>query len=184
MITFIEHKDASYNGRTWDNASADATIAIATRFESAGEILTKRYVKEQKKVYIPVDISKELDLSNDTIKRIANELNLSSNHNVIDTSITLNIAGNGIYTMKGFYSQEVLDEYVYKLLKTVFESSHCLVSISLIRSGGQTGLDEAGAKAGVRLGIPTLIVCPKGWKFRNLKGEDIANEEQFKARFL
>jgi hypothetical protein len=33
------------------------------------------------------------------------------------------------------------------------------------------------------LGIPTSILAPKGWKFRDVSGTDISNEQQFKARF-
>ena len=96
-----------------------------------------------------------------------------------DTTQTLNIAGNGIYTMKGKYTQEQIDEFTYKLLGRVY-SEHGFKSI---RTGGQTGFDEAGAKAGIRLGIPTLVLAPKGWKFRNINGVDISNEKLFKERF-
>jgi hypothetical protein len=33
------------------------------------------------------------------------------------------------------------------------------------------------------LGIPTTILAPKGWTFRNISGRDISNEQQFKERF-
>ena len=35
----------------------------------------------------------------------------------------------------------------------------------------------------MKLGIPTTVNAPKGWKFRNEKGDDISNEQQFKERF-
>jgi predicted NAD-dependent protein-ADP-ribosyltransferase YbiA (DUF1768 family) len=97
--------------------------------------------------------------------------------------ISLNIAGNGIYTLKGKYTQEEVDEFTYKLLKAVVESPELENKILSIRTGGQTGFDEAGAKAGMRLGIPTMILAPKGWKFRNAKGQDISDEKAFKDRF-
>jgi hypothetical protein len=56
--------------------------------------------------------------------------------------------------------------------------------ITSIRTGGQTGIDEAGAKAGLRLGIPTTVLAPKGWTFRDINSKDISNEKQFKDRFL
>lgn len=183
-ITFREHRDPSYVGRTKENASADATIAIAANFNSAGEKLTKKLVEEQKKVYIPIDISKELDLSEDLIKNIVKKLNCSTKGNLIDNSIILNIAGNGIYALKNRYTQELLDSYLRILLLSILASKELKVKIKLIRTGGQTGLDEAGAKAGVFHEIPTLVVCPYGWKYRNLLGEDIADETQFKNRFL
>lgn len=76
------------------------------------------------------------------------------------------------------------DELVYMFLLNVVNSPDLKVKISAIRTGGQTGIDEAGAKAGVRLGIPTSILAPKCWRFRNEKGEDISDENLFKNRFM
>ena len=184
MINFREHKEPGYAGRTKDNASAHATIAIAVDFESAGEKLTKRLVEEGKRVYLPVDISEGLVLDEELVKFLASGLNSSLRGNLFDNEIVLNIAGNGIYTMKGRYTQKDLDDYVYELLNSVFSHSSLRARVIRIRTGGQTGLDEAGAKAGDKLGIETLVVCPKGWKFRSLEGIDICNEREFKSRFL
>ena len=97
---------------------------------------------------------------------------------------TLNIAGNGIYTMRDAgWNQEEVDLMTYRILKGVIESPNLKNKIVSIRTGGQTGFDEAGAKAGIRLGIPTTILAPKGWTFRDINGKDISNEQQFKARF-
>ena len=184
MITFREHSDPGYAGRTKDNASAHATIAIAVNFGSAGEKLTKSLVEEKKRTYLPVDISTGLSIDDALVLFLAKGLNASLKGNLLDNEIVLNIAGNGIYTMKGQYKQEELDNYVYELLKRVLESTELRAKVIRVRTGGQTGLDEAGAKAAVRLGIETLVVCPKGWKFRNLEGEDVSDEARFKARFL
>ena len=81
------------------------------------------------------------------------------------------------------YSQQQVDEFTYQLLKAVVNSPNLRNRIISVRTGGQTGFDEAGAKAGMRLGLPTLILAPKGWKFRNESGQDISDEIQFKARF-
>jgi hypothetical protein len=183
MITFREHRDAGYAGRTADNASAHATIAIAANFDSAGEKLTKRLVEEKKKIYISIDISEKLDRGEDVVEKIVKGLNSSMKGNLLDNEITLNIAGNGAYTMKGQYSQKDLDEYVYDLLRRTLESPNLRARIVRVRTGGQTGIDESGAKAGEKLGIETLIVCPKGWKFRTLEGEDVSDEKKFKSRF-
>ena len=182
-IIFKEHRDSSYVGRTKENASADATIAIACNFNSAGEKLTKQLVEAQGKVYIPVDINGSLEISDKCVEFIVKRLNSSLYGNLLDNSITLNIAGNGIYTMRGKYRQDDLDTYVYNLLLKVLNSPNLKCIIKLIRTGGQTGLDEAGAKAGVKLGIDTLVVCPKGWLYRDLSGSDISDEHLFKIRF-
>ena len=322
-ISFIEDTSTKYQPRTMKNAAADATIAIAIDFSSAGEKLTKSSVESQGKVYIPIDIKTNFEITDDIVNDVVDKLNsviklpesyyedlsklpwyqrelieaggiksakvnfdnldqsgsnwleasaLRSNIRVfveelriaessiervltgqnakdalklipkvkeyrklntqrimpergpddtkryaqlsreihdevvrlvnaeygnIATSfysgvherdmpsnkITLNMAGNGIYTMKGKYTQEQLDEYVYQLLSAVINSENLKNKIISIRSGGQTGIDEAGAKAGMRLGIPTTILAPKGWTFRPINGKDKSSESEFKARF-
>lgn len=183
MITFREHADSGYVGRTKENASAHATIAIACNFESAGEKLTRKCVEGYDKVYIPIDINAGLGIDDSIVNFVVKRLNSSNKGNLLENEITLNIAGNGMYTLKGKYRQEDLDEYVYNLLSRVLESKDLRVKISQIRTGGQTGLDESGAKASLRLGIDTLIVCPKGWLYRGLDGNDVRDEKLFKSRF-
>jgi len=85
--------------------------------------------------------------------------------------------------MKGKYTQEQVDDFTYELLKQVIDSPNLKTKIESIRTGGQTGFDEAGTKAGIKLGLPTLTLAPKGWTFRNVNGRDISNESLFKARF-
>ena len=177
-ISFVEDTSTKYQPRTMKNAAADATIAIAVDFESAGEKLTKSSVESQGKVYIPIDIKTNFEITGDIVNEIVNSLN-----NIGKDNITLNMAGNGIYTMKGKYTQAQLDEYVYQLLSAVINSENLKNKIISIRSGGQTGIDEAGAKAGMRLGIPTTILAPKGWTFRPINGKDKSSESEFKARF-
>jgi len=173
-VEFTEDNSPGYKDRTMRNAaSADATIAIAVDFSSAGEKLTKSSVIGQNKKYIPVDAN-GLKVTNDMIKSVVFALKSSN-------AKTLNIAGNGLYTMKGKYTQEQIDAFTYDLLKSVVNSPG--IKIESIRSGGQTGFDEAGIKAGNKLGIPTIVLAPKGWKFRNIDGKDISNEKLFKDRF-
>jgi hypothetical protein len=62
QIDFQEHSKSDYPSRTKVNASADATIAIAIDFETPGEKLTKRSVKEQNKKYIPISLAKPEDI--------------------------------------------------------------------------------------------------------------------------
>jgi predicted NAD-dependent protein-ADP-ribosyltransferase YbiA (DUF1768 family) len=164
-----------YRNRTIKNASADATIAIAVNFETPGEKLTKSSVVNQGKKYIPID-AKVLEVTESRVNKVVDMLNSVN-------AKTLNIAGNGIYTMKGLYTQEQLDEFSYQLIKAITESPNLKNKIVSIRSGGQTGFDEAGAKAGIRLGIPTTVLAPKGWSFRNIDSMDISNEKMFKERF-
>jgi len=174
-IDFQEEQTSGYRNRTIKNASADATIAIAVDFNSAGEKLTKSSVLNQKKLYIPLDAN-SLVVTQDRVNKIVQMLNSVK-------AKTLNIAGNGIYTMKGRYTQEQIDNFTYELLNKVLNSPLLINKIESIRSGGQTGFDEAGAKAGIKLGLPTIVLAPKEWTFRNINGQDISNEQQFKDRF-
>lgn len=98
--------------------------------------------------------------------------------------IALNIAGNGIYTLAGKYTQKDLDNFVYKLLEAVMSSPDLKVKIGSVRTGGQTGFDEAGAKAAAKLGLPVIVHTTLDWKYRNAAKQDVSNEKSFKARFL
>ena len=174
-IIFAEDQSPGYAVRTRRNASADATIALAVDFNSAGERLTKKSVVGQGKLYIPID-AKDITVKDD---RVAKIVILFNEHNIK----TLNIAGNGIYTMDRFHTQEEVDLFVFRLLYRVISHPNLVNKIEHIRTGGQTGFDEAGAKASRDLGIKTYVLAPKGWKFRDLTGKDISNEQLFKQRF-
>lgn len=181
-ISFQESTSADYGDRTRKNAKADATIALAADFDSLGEKLTRRTVEKLNKKYIGISVSSkatsnDLKVDQKAVDFVVNELNEVN-------AKTLNIAGNGLYTMKDLgYTQEDLDVMVYSLLKAVVESPKLKTKIESVRTGGQTGFDEAGAKAAIKLGIPTIVLAPKGWKFRDISSKDISNEELFKARF-
>jgi hypothetical protein len=174
-ITFEEDTTFGYASRTRKNASADATIAIATDFKTGGERLTKQLVLEQRKLYIPID-GHDLSVTKERVDKIVRLLNSVN-------ATTLNIAGNGTYTLKNHYFQSDCDAFVYTLLQEVITHPELKNRIRLIRTGGQTGFDEAGAKAGARLNIPTLVLAPRGWVFRYITGTDVADEQLFKSRF-
>jgi hypothetical protein len=182
-IKFIENYSESYVIRTKLNCCSDVTIAFATDWDSKGEILTKNSVKFLNKKWIGIDL-KNLELGKERMWKVYKKLlsSFEENRNKNIQGITVNIAGNGVYTLlpKGI-TQEILDDFVYKLL---FEFNTLLNdSITLIRSGGQTGADESGIKAALKLGIPCEVNFPKGWKFRNSEGKDIFNKELFLERF-
>ena len=114
--------------------------------------------------------------------KVAKELGKFKQNN---KEVILNIAGNGIYSMPN-YTQEQVDTFTYELLKAVVNSPNIKVNITLVRSGGQSGFDEAGIKAGMKLGIPTFILAPKKWQYMiisNGKNTSIADEVKFKERF-
>ena len=93
----------------------------------------------------------------------------------------LNISGNGIYTLnrKGV-DQAQADEFVTRVLVTLRDKG---VNISSIRSGGQTGIDEAGIAAAEAIGIPATVHAPRGWIYRGTDNVDMRGEAAFKKRF-
>lgn len=168
MINILQHSSSSYKPRTEINVkSSDVTIAIAVNFNSAGEILTKNLSIKHKKKYISIYPSVPLYPN---IELLVSELNSIK---LLIPEININIAGNGIYTLKGVMNQKYCDEYTYRLLKGVVEHPNLKNKIISIRSGGQTGFDEAGIKSGIKLGINTIALLPHGYLFRDIYGKDI-----------
>lgn len=172
MILFKECEIAGYKARTIENAKADVTLAIATDFNTPGEICTRNAVKQHRNTYIQVDLNTMMTMNQVKVVIAALEERMF---------YTLNIAGNGIYSLKDICTQDKLDTLIYQFLCRIFNSH---VSFpTLIVSGGQTGIDEAGLKAANKLAIKTLCVAPKDWVYRDINGVDIYNEETFKKRF-
>ena len=175
-VAFTEDTHTGYVDRTKINASADATIAIAVDFTTGGETLTKKSVLEQDKEYIPVDVSKGLVVTPTLVKRVIKQLNKAQ-------ARTLNIAGNGIANL-GKITQRQVDEFTEELLEKVLLSPDLETDIISIRSGGQTGFDEAGIKAAQSLGVRAIVLAPKGWMFRPANGRDVTGKRKaFIARF-
>jgi hypothetical protein len=123
---FEENQDSGYRERTIKNASADATIHFVVDPTTAGEQLTKKSVKAQNKLYIDINANNS-DTSDARIKRIVDKLNTLGVSN-----ITLNIAGNGIYTLKGKSTQEQVDKFVADILSKVINHPDLKVNITMI----------------------------------------------------
>ena len=163
MIQFIECQQAGYPARTRENIlNSDSTIAIAQSFDTPGEILTRKLCIDNDKSYWCFKFPEQYSL-------------IAMGHR-IDLH-RINIAGNGIYSLN--VDQKFVDMWVYEFLFRLRQYAQ----IKSVCSGGQTGVDEAGAKAGIKLGIPTIIRAPKGWMFRDKNHKTITSEKQFKARF-
>jgi 5'-nucleotidase len=173
-----ENISDNYKVRTEENVrNSDLTLAIAIDFESFGEKITKDLVIKNDKKYIAVSPEGDpVDKANKIVAKM-NELNLPQ-------KFILNIAGNGLSTMKGNILQNEADDFTYILLKTISQNSKLKSKIGSVRTGGQSGFDEAGAKAALKLGFTTIIHMPKGFKMRNQDGKDITmSYEHAKLRF-
>ena len=159
-----------YQGRTKENADwSDVTMALAENFGTAGEKLTRR-VAGDKYVYS--------GLLNNSASQIVDNLYKQLIAKGKTKNIKLNIAGNGIYGMKedqGYYN-----DLVTQVLKGLQDKG---ITISAVRSEGQSGIDEAGIIAAQRLGIPNEVHTTANYMFRDKSGRDIADEKAFKDRF-
>ena len=173
-----ENISDNYKVRTEENVrNSDLTLAIAIDFESFGEKITKELTIQNNKQYIAVHPDGNPIEKAAKIVAKMNELNLPQ-------KFILNIAGNGLSTMKGQVLQNEADDFTYILLKTISQDPKLNSKIGSIRTGGQTGFDEAGAKASVKLGFTTVVHMPKGFKMRNQDGKDITmSYEHAKLRF-
>lgn len=163
----------SYPSRTRENADwSDITIALAQDFNTAGEKLTKRVAGNK---YVSGDLSAESNDASEIAESLYNQIKSRGKTD----NLKINIAGNGIYSMK--QNQSYYNDLVTQILKNLLDRG---IIISEIRSGGQTGIDEAGIIAAQRLGIPNEVHSTANFMFRDKSGKDISDEEAFKNRFL
>lgn len=166
LLKIIEHPNASYKPRTEHNArKGDVTLAIATDMTTAGEMLTKKLAGDK---YIGFKIDgfyfKEFDVSKELYHKLKN-----CNGKI------LNVAGNGIYTLiKSDVNQREINQIVFNIISQV----HYFYPLDMIITGGQTGVDIAGAVAGYALEIPTEVTLPHGYKQRFEGGFDIDGNEE------
>ena len=163
----------SYPSRTRENANwSDITIALAQDFNTAGEKLTKRAAGNK---YVSSILAAESNDASEIAENLYNQIKTKGKTN----NLKINIAGNGIYSMK--QSQSYYNDLMTQILMKLQDKG---VTISEIRSGGQTGIDEAGIIAAQRLGIPNEVHSTANFMFRDKSGKDISDEQAFKNRFL
>lgn len=163
----------SYPSRTRENANwSDITIALAQDFNTAGEKLTKRVAGNK---YVSSILLAESNDASEIAEKLYSQIKAKGK---VD-NLKINIAGNGIYSMK--QNQSYYNDLMTIILKKLQDKG---ITISEIRSGGQTGIDEAGIIAAQRLGIPNEVHSTANFMFRDKSGKDISDEQAFKDRFL
>ncbi len=157
-LVIQEHSSPKYSPRTFANAKvADLTVAFAVEFCTAGEKCTHKAAGDR---YVSIDILRSSPIE------AARVLWKHCNRWEVQT---LNIAGNGIYTLANHeWSQERINQYVYDVLAILTK----YLPIFKIVSGGQTGVDIAGLVAAYKLGIPCVGTLPKGFIQRDFSGRD------------
>ena len=157
-LTMRAHASDSYPPRTFDNAGrADLTAAFAFDFATAGEKLTK---KAAGPAYVALDLA---------LPAVENaRLLFAALRATRVARPTLNIAGNGVYTLvERGWDQARADGYVLDVLRTV----HTHWPLGQIVSGGQTGIDWAGGVAGRVLDLPVDMLFPAGFRQRDERAE-------------
>lgn len=181
LLSFSESSEG-YSGRTYENAQApdiDFTVAFATNFQTAGEKCTARAAgKSLIRVDLFTDaVGETLTGADDAAGKIYAAL---PDEYRKGKPVGFNIAGNGISTLKGI-AQEKLDTFLSITFKVLRNSG---IDIKNLRSGGQTGVDQAAVAVARTLGIPVHIHAPRDWKWRDAEGIDHTGEEIFKSRFV
>ena len=178
MIKFVEDTCSNYQHRTFLNVDkSELTVIFAIDITTAGEKCTLNYCRICEKPVFVFTVNERGALGAEQMDKVAELTNYISEHKIE----SINIAGNGIYTFnKHGITQERINSLVYNFISFL---GYAGCNIKKIRSGGQTGADEAGLIAGDKLGLDTTSLCPKGWRFRTAAGQDITSEEQYKARF-
>lgn len=186
-IKFVASKAPGYPSRTFANAAmADVTIDFSMAPIGSGGTrgLTRIAAEKAGKVYINVPVSDSGFDPAVAAKIITNAVKRASLKVLAVTGpFSVNFAGHELGKMS--IPQAEIDRLVEQTLRMVqFELSASQGNvIKSVRSGGQTGFDEAGIKAGVVLGVPTEILAPRDWNYRPAQTDVIGDEAGFKARF-
>lgn len=173
----FEESEGGYAKRTYENANAmevDFTVAFAVDFSTSGEKCTARAAGDS---LVTIQVT---DCSDDAVRTASSHL-ADMLSDMGREPVGLNIAGNGIYTFdKHGISQDDVDRFVSKVLAGARERG---VNIVSIRSGGQSGADEAGIAAAAALGVPAVVRAPKGYVFRKEDNRDYFGKDAFCERF-
>lgn len=184
-IVFSE-SSGGYRQRTHENANAsgvDFTFAFAVDFSTYGERATARAAGDSLiQVDMPLLAGGGADLSRKAVESAVDAIaGRLPDEYLNGEPCGVNIAGNGIYTLssKGV-TQDQCDEFLVRVLDGLQRRG---VILSSVRSGGQTGVDESGAVAGVVLGVPVEVHGTSDWAFRPAAGGDVRGERMFKERF-
>lgn len=104
LFDMKEHSSASYKDRTWDNVKdSDATIRLATNFNSPGEKCTLKAIQAHDKPHLDINMNTPIPIP-DAVKWIREK-----------KIRVLNIAGNAEQTSPGI--EEKVREYLIQVFQ-------------------------------------------------------------------
>lgn len=186
----IEDDSLSYQSRTVKNAQwSDITLAFAVNPQSQGELET-RDAAGGKFVGITLPVQGEAGtiqmddaaFLKETAASVVSQIKERDDFQEINSKgIRLNIAGNRLSVlMRNGISQKMTDSFVEYVLRALADGG---INVEEVRSGGQSGVDEAGIHAAQRIGRSCSILCPKGYRFSDVRGLEHRGYQAFTARF-
>lgn len=181
-----EDQESCYQSRTAKNAEwSDITLAFAVDVNSPGELETKAAAGDK---FLSFEIPDRDETITETsyVKGLVSEVvsaivSHPSYPDLCRQGIKLNIAGNRLSVLaRHGISQDGMDNLLLSVMKGLLKSN---IPIAEVRSGGQSGVDEAGIHAAQDCSLPCSILCPKGFRFSTAEGEEPSGAERFMARF-
>lgn len=180
----MEDSARNYGHRTWANAAwSDITLALATDFSSPGEITTRRAAGDKYMRYqLTRNLHRLITFRQDGEREAEKIAGMIRNHSCYkEDGIRLNIAGNGLVTLlKSGVDTNSVAAFIQMIFSACEKDG---VKILEVRSGGQSGVDEAGIIAAQRCKLPCSILAPKGFRWRDRKGDEKEGRESFIKRF-
>ena len=178
-LTVMESYSPKFHDRTVENARwADFTVAFAVDFTSPGERLTATAAGNE---YLPFDLPHDGAGLEDYALRRRMAIILSHRLESMTEPVRLNVAGSTAADLaRHGISQEQADSFVTDVLGRALDEG---LVIGELRSGGQSGIDEAGTKAALALGIPASQVVPRGFLYLDESGKPHWNRDSFLSRF-
>lgn len=178
-LTVMESYSPKFHDRTVENARwADFTVAFAVDFTSPGERLTATAAGNE---YLPFDLPHDgAGLEDDALRRRMATILARRLESRADP-VRLNVAGSTAADLSRHgISQEQADAFVTDVLGRAVDEG---LRIQELRTGGQSGIDEAGTKAALALGIPASQVVPRGFLYLDASGKPHWNRDSFLSRF-
>lgn len=167
-IELLCHKSSSYAPRTYHNAAQGVTLAIAADHNTAGERLTQKAAAKNGIVQVHADRFYDVQGVDGSPHWLLASRSLYSKL-VKSNCRTVNVAGNGIYTLSKYgITQVMMNDMVRQILFQV--DQHW--KLDKVVSGGQTGADLAGLVAAAKIGIPCTGMWPAEFKMRFEDGVD------------
>lgn len=182
----IEDTQSCYQSRTANNAEwSDITLAFAVDVCSPGELETKEAAGDKFLSYELPDGDNAITEQSFVETLLSEVLTAIRNHSRYTASskkgMKLNIAGNRLAILyRHGISQDGIDILLHAVIKGLLEND---IHIAEIRSGGQSGVDEAGIHAAQDCSMPCSILCPKGYRFSTAEGNELSGAEKFTARY-